>query len=235
MDHPRYFEIISEPCYLDKFVRRAFADEGYTEISDPGYSAPRTAIYIAVEGNIDAERIDCSKEENLIIITSRDTALPEITSKDIPVTVLRTPYIIGTGMGGLMRDIVAMTGRGTMFHIEGNDARVSVIHATDAARLAAKMAGIKGSYTVTDGSDTTWHDLIEALSVRVGHKRISTVGAKKVKWLTLAGKLWGGPDKKMVAAITTDAIVEPSELPIEYHPANVVDYLTNHEYTDEDL
>ncbi|MDE6485400.1 MAG: hypothetical protein K2L14_08410 [Duncaniella sp.] len=235
MDNPRYFEIASAPCYLDKFVRKAFADEGYTEISTPDDTARCTVVYISTDGNITPDRIDCTKAENLVIIAPHYTVLPEVSSKDIPVTILRAPYIIGTGMGGLMRDLVAMVGRGTMFHIEGNAARVSVIHAIDVARIAAKMAGIPGDYAITDGSDTKWCDLIEALSVRVGHKRISTFGNKKVKWLTLAGKLWGGPDKRTVTAITTDATLIPSELPIEYHPIVVVDYLTNHEYTDEDL
>lgn len=235
MDQPKYFEIISPESFLDKFVERAFIHTGFKSLPQSDGTTERTAVYVAPIPCPDFSTAIPSAAAQLIIIAPVETKLPDMSKVKIPTAILRIPFVIGTGMTGLMRDIVAMTGRGTMFHIEGNEARVSVVHAIDVARVAAKLVGMNGEYTITDGNDPTWHDLIEAISVRVGHKRISSFSPRRVKWLTLAGALWGGPDREMVKRLTTDTIVAPTPLPFDYTPLNVVDYLTNHEYTDEDL
>ncbi|MBD5202400.1 MAG: hypothetical protein HDS81_03685 [Bacteroidales bacterium] len=231
MNQPEYFEIISSPHFLDKFIERAFISEGFSPIP-AGADDNRTVIFIA--SSPDDKIPDHRACDRLIIIATQGCSQ---IAKSAPAeaTVIITPYIVGTGMTGLMRDIVAMTGRGTMFHIEGNDAQVSVIHAIDVARLAVALSDHSGQYSVSDGSDPSWRDLTEALSVRVGHKRIPTLSKRMARWAAFGGKIWGGPDRDILNIITTDATINPSPLPIDFSPTVVTEYLTNHEYTDEDL
>ncbi len=230
MDKAKYFRIISRPTFLDKFIEKEFIRAGYAAAATDEENAAAVTVFVSSPTCPDPPAGD-----NTLVVVRPEGAFGSSGNDNPSATTILTPYIIGTGMEGLMRDIVAMTARGTMIHITGNEARVSVIHATDVARIAVLLAGTPGRYIISDGFNPTWHDLIEALSMRVGHPRIPTLSPSMTKWYALGGKLWGGPDKKMISTITADATVAPTPLPVSITPVNTTEFLKSHEYTDEDL
>ncbi len=148
--------------------------------------------------------------------------------RQLPVAVIHCPYIVGTGMTGLMRKIVAGIYKGTFVHITGNDARISVVHATDVAKAASIAAGSQGSYTLTDGSDPAVHDLAEAFAHRMGDKRIFSIAPR---W----ARLWYG--RRYFDTLTTthtSADTFCTAFP-DLHPVDVVEYLKTHVYDEQSL
>lgn len=200
--------------------------------------AGRPDLVIHIAGQSDPSEAIRLNPKNLVILIPRGV----ITDTDClrktfdRTTIIRLPYVIGTGMDGLMMDIVRMIKRGTMFHVKDNDARTSVIHALDVARIAVAAATTEGDYTVTDLSSPTWHDLVEALSVRVDHKRVPTLSSRLARLAAMVGPIIGGPDKTMLQTITSDYSVTPT-LPDQYCTGmiNVAEYLSNHEYDENDI
>lgn len=146
----------------------------------------------------------------------------------LPVVVIRCPYIVGTGMTGLTRKIAAGIYKGTFVHIAGNDARISVVHATDVARAASIAAGTQGTYTLTDGTDSTIHDLAEAFAHRMGDKRIFTIGPR---W----ARIWYG--KRYFDTLTSSHTADDTFCAVfpDFHPASVVEYLKTHVYDEQSL
>ncbi|MDE5934814.1 MAG: hypothetical protein K2G95_03490, partial [Muribaculaceae bacterium] len=100
-------------------------------------------------------------------------------------TILRLPLLIGTGMTGEMRRRINAIHRGVYRHIEGIEAHQSVLHAHDLPDLIIALAGHSGIYNVSDRTDPTTHEIAEALSARMGAKRIYTV---KAKWARIAAR-----------------------------------------------
>lgn len=148
--------------------------------------------------------------------------------RQLPVVVIRCPYIVGTGMGGLTRKIAAGIFKGTFVHITGNDARISVVHATDVAKAASIAAGSQGSYTLTDGTDPTVHDLADALAYRMGDKRIFSIGPR---W----AKLWYGGTYYTTLTTSHTAPDTFSTVFPDFHPVSVVEYLKTHVYDEQSL
>lgn len=105
---------------------------------------------------------------------------------NVIATIFRLPLLIGTGMTGEMRRRINAIHRGLYRHIQGVDAHQSVLHARDLPALIVQLRGIGGIYNVSDRTDPTTHEIAEALSARMGAKRIYTVNAK---WARLAARL----------------------------------------------
>ncbi|MDE6085139.1 MAG: NAD-dependent epimerase/dehydratase family protein, partial [Muribaculaceae bacterium] len=142
---------------------------------------PRSLVYISsaiVYGLEQGEGID----ETTTLSPSLRDALAKRDVEDfltnwceshgVILSVLRPAMVIGTGMGGEMRALVNSIYRGTYRHVNGNEARVSVIHAIDVARAARMAAGKHGVWIITDGTDPLRRDLVEALAWRLRHKRV---------------------------------------------------------------
>lgn len=151
------------------------------------------------------------------------------------VTVLRTGHIVGTGMTGLPMRMAAAISRSLYSHVAGDEARISVVHALDVARLTRLLAPVGGEWTVTDGVDPTVREFAEALSVRLRHKRITTMSPRKAWWSGWATSLVGGLSRAQERALRHGLTVSPTPLPFEFTPLNVVDYLTKHEYGPDDI
>lgn len=158
--------------------------------------------------------------------------------KRIPVLILRCPDIICTGMTGFGQELARAVWRGTFFHFPGNEARRSVVHATDIARVVAKAvsAGLPHSgvniYNISDGVDPTIHDLAEALAFRMNNKRISTMSTRPQQWLL---RLAYG--KQCTALYTTSRLVDSSALRLDmaFAPTDVCNYLRTHLYDENSL
>lgn len=142
--------------------------------------------------------------------------------------MLQSPSIVGTGMIGLPRRIAAGIHKGSFVHIAGNEARVSVVHATDVARAAAMAAGTAGAFNLTDLADPTVHDLAEALSWRLGQKRIFTIAPR---W----ARLWLG--KQFYSQLTTPRTTPEtfSHFFPDFTPVSVTEYLKTHVYDEQSL
>ena len=157
------------------------------------------------------------------------------------LTILRPPLIVGTGMKGTLRSMVNGIYRGYYYHIKGNEARRSVIHATDVSTVVRKIASIGGVYNVTDGENPTVHDLAEALAYRMGDKRIYTMPMWQAKTLAKIGDVLC-PSKcpittaKLAQLTNTltfsgDAITQV----IDWVPNKVTHYLRTHNYDENSL
>lgn len=142
--------------------------------------------------------------------------------------VLRCPNIVGTGMKGLPMELARRIARGSFYHLPGNEARLSTIHATDVAKAVRVSLGSPGVYTVTDGADPTFHDYAEALAWRINHKRILSLNSRWVRWII-------SPELKRL--ITVDQVVDGSEFAsrFDFQPIPVTEYLRTHVYDDESL
>lgn len=149
-------------------------------------------------------------------------------SKGLPVCELRCPSVVGTGMKGLPRRIAEGIYRGTYCLIRDNEARISVVHASDVAKAASFALGSQGTYTLTDMADPTICELSDALAFRLGDKRLFTLPP----W---AAKIWygGGYYQKLTTDNTyPDTFTESFP---DFHPHPVVDYLRTHVYDEGSL
>lgn len=146
----------------------------------------------------------------------------------LPVLSLYCPMVIGTGMIGLPRRIASAIYKGFYFNITGNASRVSAIHASDMARAAALAAGTDGTFTVTDGADPTVDELADAISYRLGDKRLLTLKP----WL--ARILLG---REFFSQLTSDHLASDSfgfSYP-GFRPTPVAQYLRSHVYDEKSL
>lgn len=155
--------------------------------------------------------------------------------------ILRPAMVVGTGMQGELRSLVNRIYRGTYRHVSGNEARVSVVHASTLADVVAVLMYLRdgGVYNVTDGYDPSRHDLAEALAWRLDHKRIYTVPLSKARLLARIG------DYVPVTMFTTRMLErEMASFTFDSHaifehtgvkPDAVTDYLRNHIYDESSL
>lgn len=144
-------------------------------------------------------------------------------------TMLITPdAVIGTGMNGLGRTLAEGVARGRLYHIFGNEARLSVIHATSLAQAARLVAGTPGRFVVAEEQPVTFHDLVEALATRINGRRVYTVSRRLAWWLM---------PPYLRRTITTDSIVTPdiaAAFP-DFKPVSACGYLTTHDYSDDTI
>lgn len=158
----------------------------------------------------------------------------QATPTDFEGLIIRTGHIVGTGMTGLPMRMAAAIKRSLYHHIKESEARISVIHALDVARLTRLLASIESEVNVTDGIDPTMHDFAEALSRRLNHKRIDTLTQRKAWWVHLATPLIGGLSHQDLHKVQ-EGWTMPTQKIEGFTPINVVDYLNNHQYGPDDV
>lgn len=146
----------------------------------------------------------------------------------LPLAVLHCRFIVGTGMKGLMMKIAAGINRGEFVHIAGNEARISVVHAVDVAKAASIAAGVEGTFTLTDTTDPTIHNLAEAFAYRLNNKRIITI---KPRW----ARLWYGSTYYTTLTTSHTSPCTFCEVFPDLHPVSVTEYLTTHIYDESSL
>lgn len=168
----------------------------------------------------------------------------EIHTPDKRTVTLQLPMVIGTGMKGEAARMARMIYRGIYFHVKGDEAKVSVIHATDVAK-AVKIVlcdnNLRGSYAISDGFDPSRHDLAEALAYRLGQKRIYSWSAKRwqriSKWADRLGLT--SFDSQQLRWLTSDDTTDISSwmgvAGDSWQPVSTVDYLKTHEYDENSL
>lgn len=158
----------------------------------------------------------------------------------VTLTILRPPLIVGTRMKGLLRSMVNGIYRGYYFHIKGNNARRSVIHATDVSSVVNKISSIGGVYNITDGVSPTVYDFAEALAYRMGDKRIYTLPMSFVKYVAKIGDIIGysAPITTQKLSHLTQTLTFNSDAiknVIDWSPNGVIEYLRTHNYDENSL
>ena len=150
--------------------------------------------------------------------------------------ILRTASIIGTGMTCAMRRLTEEIYRGRFFHFPDNDARKSVVHASDIARAALLLANganrtDRHIFNISDDCDPTLHDIAEAIAYRLANKRISTLSTKPQQWF---GRKFYGERYKYYT--TTERVsCEALKAAIGFTPVPVCEYLRTHVYDENSL
>ena len=144
-------------------------------------------------------------------------------------TLLITPgTIIGTGMNGPGRALAEGIGRGCLYHIKGNEALMSVIHATALARAARMAAGTEGRFVVAEDEPVATDTLIEALATRMDGRRVYTLGPRWAAWLM---------SRELRALTTTDSVTTgdfKQHFP-DYEAGSACEYLTTHDYSNDTI
>lgn len=172
----------------------------------------------------------------VVVVVPPGHDVPQLRMPGQPtVTVVRTAHVVGTGMTGLPMRMAAAIGRSLYSHVAGDESRISVVHALDVARLVRRLAPLGGEWTVSDGQDPTVSDFAEALSMRLGHKRVTTMSPHKAWWAAWATSLIGGLSRAQEKRLRQGDTVEPTPLPFDFTPIHVVDYLKTHQYGPEDI
>lgn len=168
---------------------------------------------------------DGDADECTVIISPDGTIPPEAPTD---ATVLLCPNIVGTGMTGLPMELAMKIADGTYFHIEGIEAHLSTIHASDVAKAVRLSLGKGGHHKVTDGSDPTYNDFAEALAFRLKNKRIMTLKPLLARFMM---------SKKLRELISTNRTVDGTAFAeaFDFHPIPVTEYLRTHVYDDESL
>lgn len=161
-------------------------------------------------------------------------------SHNVTLTILRPPLIVGTGMKGTLRSMVNGIYRGYYHHIKGNNARRSVIHATDISTAIRLIAPIGGTYNITDGDNPTVYDLAEALSYRIGNKRIYTIPLWMAVFAAKIGDYIGknAPISSTKLSQLTNTLTfngDALKRVIEWEPNCVTHYLRTHNYDENSL
>lgn len=150
---------------------------------------------------------------------------------NIKLITLKVPYVIGTGMNGLMLRLARGIARGFHLKIEGNEARWSVIHATDVANAALRIVNeeLSDKEFIISAPPVRVGDLQDALSFRIKNKRLGTV---KPRWAKI---IYGS---ELYGLLTTDNIVDTSDFELAFPDfifANPAEYLQTHVYDNDSL
>lgn len=161
--------------------------------------------------------------------------------REVTLSIIRPALIVGTGMKGTLRSMVNGIYRGYYHHLKGNNARRSVIHASDVSLVVRKIASIGGTYNLTDGVNPSVHELAEALAFRMGDKRIYTMPMGLARFAAKVGDLVC-PSRfpitttrlaQLTSTLTfnSDAITSA----IDWKPNCVTHYLRTHNYDENSL
>lgn len=110
-------------------------------------------------------------------------------SRGVTLTIVRAALMFGDGVSGWTLDLFNRAVRGHYVHIRGNDAKVSLVTALDAARAMAVLAGKPGIYNVSDGKAHRWIDLVEAMTANAGAQKRMTHLPEK--WAAFIYKWFG--------------------------------------------
>lgn len=193
-----------------------------------------TEIYAVREGS---DYDESAPVDGRLPLAAREVELCNLAEqRGIKPVVLRCAVTIGTGMEGYGMDMARDIARGTFFHFPGNQAVVSVIHASQIARLVADICNgavtpSRKYYNITDLKDTPVHDLAEALAFRMNNKRISTLSTRPQQWM---GRIvFGAKYRRYSTSLTFSARAAEKEL--NFCPEGTVEYMRSHVYDDNSL
>ncbi len=210
---------------------------------------PQKFIYISsvqVYGRTSGENIDESTTTAPVTQYGKSKLLAEeflrqwCDKHDVTLSILRPALIIGTGMKGTLRSMVKGIDNGYYFHIKGNKAHRSIVHAISVAQAARLIAPIGGTYNLTDNTHPSVVELAEAIAFRIGNKRIYTLPKWFFNMAARFGQSLGFSHlisteklKQLTEALTFDSSLISRT--VDWEPLNVTEYLRSHQYSDNDI
>lgn len=202
----------------NEFVLKYFDREFDCRLVFDPDGADVTNIAVVVLSCLDKTEIQAEKE-------FREKCM----ARNIPTVTLRVPFIIGTGMGEEMMRLARGVARGTLMTIKENEARISLIHASDIPKVAKTVAGAGPADFTVAASPVLINDLISGLGHRIKNKRVGSISRK---WARL---LYG---KDFFTFLTTDHIIDTttfnSTFP-DFRFADPAEYLKTHNYDHDSL
>lgn len=153
---------------------------------------------------------------------------------DVVLTILRPARMFGNGVHGEMKTLFNDVVNARYIHVRGNDARLSLVCAIDVAKAIKSLHSIGGLYNISDGKDSTWIALAEAMSANSGAMKRQTFLPKQ--WADAAWKFtpWIPAVK---ASLSPDTLVRRSktltlsdgavrEALAEWHPYPTIDVIS---------
>lgn len=109
------------------------------------------------------------------------------SDRNVRLTIVRPARMFGKGIKGEMASLFNDVVNARYIHVRGNDARLSLVCASDVAEAIKKLHSIGGIYNITDGKGTSWIELAEAMSANSGAMKRQTFLPEK--WAALAWKV----------------------------------------------
>ncbi len=121
---------------------------------------------------------------------------------DVLLTIIRPARMFGKGIKGEMRTLFNDVVNSRYIHVRGNDARLSLVCASDVAEAICSLHSIGGIYNVADGKGAKWIELAEAMSANCGAMKRQTFLPKQ--WADAAWKVasWLPPVKASLSPQT---------------------------------
>ena len=107
--------------------------------------------------------------------------------RNVTLTILRPARMFGKGVHGEMKRLFNDVINSRYIHVRDNEARLSLVCAIDVADAVKRLHSIGGTYNVSDGKDSTWIALVEAMSANSGAMKRQTFLPKK--WADVAWKV----------------------------------------------
>lgn len=105
---------------------------------------------------------------------------------DVLLTIVRPARMFGKGIKGEMATMYNDVINARYIHVRDNNARLSLVCAADVAEAIERLHSIGGIYNITDGEDTTWIELADAMSANSGQCKRQTFLPEK--WALVAWK-----------------------------------------------
>lgn len=105
---------------------------------------------------------------------------------DVLLTVARPARMFGKGVKGEMRTFFNDVINSRYIHVRGNDAKLSLVCASDVAVAIEKLHSMGGTFNISDGKGAKWIELAEAMSSNSGAMKRQTFLPKK--WADVAWK-----------------------------------------------
>lgn len=99
--------------------------------------------------------------------------------RGVTLTIIRPARMFGKGVHGEMKRLFNDVVNSRYIHVRGNDACLSLVCAIDVAEAVTSLHSVGGVYNVTDGKDSTWIALADAMSANSGAMKRQTFLPKK--------------------------------------------------------
>lgn len=127
--------------------------------------------------------------------TGKSKALAEEKLKEwagknnVTLTIIRPARMFGNGVSGETLQLFNDAISGKYIHIRGNDAKVSIVMATDVAKSIMKVYERGGIYNASDGRPVKFIDMVESMTANAGaKKRMTHLPAAWAEWLWRLGR-----------------------------------------------
>lgn len=105
---------------------------------------------------------------------------------EVLLTILRPARMFGKGVKGEMKTLFNDVINSRYIHVRDNNARLSLVCASDVAEAIKNLHSVGGIYNVADQAGASWIELAEAMSANSGAMKRQTFLPKK--WAEVAWK-----------------------------------------------